>query len=123
MSNTPGTWNAAAKRIPPAANGWQTAAVRPSWPRVFAALLALVFLNGLLSFGPWWPTPGIVLQARLAPEFVGLWLLLLWLVSRPGVPSRRTLWGLSVAVLVLVLGRYADVTAPSLFGRPISLYW
>lgn len=88
-----------------------------------AALLALLFLNALLSFGPWWPTPGIVLQARLAPELVALWGVLLWLAARPAAPSRGTLWALSVLLLLLVLGRYADVTAPSLFGRPVSLYW
>ena len=93
------------------------------WLRVAAALLALVLLNGLLSFGPWWPTPGIVPQARLAPEAVGLWLLLLWLAARPRAPSRSMLWALAAVVLALVIGRYADVTAPSLFGRPVSLYW
>lgn len=92
------------------------------WP-LAGALLALIVLNGLLSFGPWWPTPGIVPQARLAPEMVGLWLLLLALAARRTPPSGRVLWGLSALVLLLVIGRYADVTAPSLFGRPISLYW
>ena len=93
------------------------------WPRMAAALAALVVLNGLLSFGPWWPTPGVVPQARLAPEMVAVWLLLLWLAARATPPSPRTLWLLAALVLGLVLGRYADVTAPSLFGRPISLYW
>ncbi|MCU0956552.1 MAG: sulfatase-like hydrolase/transferase [Hydrogenophaga sp.] len=92
------------------------------WPQA-RAVLALLVLNALLSFGPWWPTPGIRFQALLAPEMVGLWLLLLWLAARRVAPSNRTLWGLSLLVLLLVLGRYADVTAPSLFGRPISLYW
>jgi phosphoglycerol transferase MdoB-like AlkP superfamily enzyme len=80
-------------------------------------------LNSLLSFGPLWPTPGITLQARLAPEFVGLWLLLLWLAARPRAASRRAMGLLTAATLCLVLGRYVDVTAPSLFGRPVSLYW
>lgn len=88
-----------------------------------AVMLAALGLNGLLSFGPLWPTPGIVPQALLAPEFVGLWLVLLALAARPQPPSRRMLWALSASVLVLVLGRYADVTAPSLFGRPVSVYW
>ena len=105
-------------------NSPRTAAMaNTSWLRLGAAVLALLVLNTLLSFGPVWPTPGIVPQARLAPEMVGLWLLLLWLATRPVVPSGRTLWWLSTLVLVLVLGRYADVTAPSLFGRPVSLYW
>lgn len=87
------------------------------------AVAALLVLNGLLSFGPWWPTPGIVPQARLAPEFVALWLLLLWLAARQPQLSRRRLHVLSAMVLCLILGRYADVTAPSLFGRPVNLYW
>jgi len=94
-----------------------------SWLRMGVACLALLILNGLLSFGPWWPTPAVVPQARLAPELVGIWLLVLWLAARPTAPSRSSLWWLSALVLLLVLGRYADVTAPSLFGRPISLYW
>jgi hypothetical protein len=94
-----------------------------SWPRIAGALVALLALNALLSFGPWWPTPGVVPQARLAPEMVAVWLGLLALAARRQSPSPRLLWLLAAGVLVLVLGRYADVTAPSLFGRPISLYW
>jgi hypothetical protein len=94
-----------------------------TWNSVLKGLAALLVLNGLLSFGPWWPTPGIVPQARLAPEFVGLWLVLLWLAARRPEPSRRSIQALSVVVLCLILGRYADVTAPSLFGRPVNLYW
>lgn len=93
------------------------------WPQAVQGLAALLLLNALLSFGPWWPTPGIVLQAQLAPEFVGLCLLLLWLAARQPEPSPRRLWLVSAGVLVVVLGRYADVTAPSLFGRPVNLYW
>jgi hypothetical protein len=63
----------------------------PSWRSALHGIVALLVLNGLLSFGPWWPTPGIVPQARLAPEFVGVWLLLLWLAARRPVPSRRIL--------------------------------
>jgi len=100
------------------------AAPRPLSPRAaLGGVLALLVLNGLLSFGPWWPTPAVVPQARLAPEFVALWLMLLWLGARGPAPSRRTLRLLSILVLGLVLGRYADVTAPSLFGRPFNLYW
>ncbi len=94
-----------------------------SWPAALKGVAALLVLNALLSFGPWWPTPGVVLQARLAPELVALWLLLLWLVMRQRALSRRLLWALSALVFGLILGRYADVTAPSLFGRPINVYW
>ena len=34
----------------------------------------------------------------------------------------RSSW-LRFTYLLLVLGRYGDVTVPSLFGRPINLYW
>lgn len=102
---------------------WPGLAARAPWGHIALALAALLALNALLSFGPWWPTPGVVLQARLAPEMVALWLALLALAARPVPPSPRVLWWLAATVLVLVLGRYADVTAPSLFGRPISLYW
>jgi hypothetical protein len=95
----------------------------PPWRRIAATLLALLLLNGMLSFSTWWPTPGIVPDKRLAPEFVGLWLVLLGLVAWRGNLSSRTLSALALAYLLLVLGRYLDVTAPSLFGREVNLYW
>jgi hypothetical protein len=98
------------------------AAPRP-WRRIGAALLALLFLNGMLSFSTWWPTPGIVPEKRLAPEFVWLWLALLAAVGLRGRLSRALASVFALAYLALVLGRYADVTVPSLFGREINLYW
>lgn len=103
--------------------GQSTRFSRVTWPAALMGVAALLALNAVLSFGPWWPTPGITLQARLAPETVGLWLILLWLASRPAVAARRTLGALSGVTCVLIVGRYADVTAPSLFGRPVNLYW
>jgi hypothetical protein len=38
-------------------------------------------------------------------------------------PSRAAIGWLSALWLLLVLGRYADVTAPALYGRDINLYW
>jgi hypothetical protein len=91
--------------------------------RVVAAVLALLFLNGMLSFKEWWPTPGVLPDHRLAPEFVCLWLALLAAVGLAGPLSRRAVAGFTLVYMLLVVGRYADVTAPSLFGRPINLYW
>ena len=91
--------------------------------RVALALLALAVLNTALSLRNWWPTPGVLPDLRLAPEFVALWLLLLALVAWRGALSPRLLTGLSVVYLLLVLGRYADVTVPALFGRAVNLYW
>jgi hypothetical protein len=95
----------------------------PPWRRIVPALLALLLLNGMLSFSTWWPTPGILPDKRLAPEFVGLWLVLLAAVAWRGPLSPRALTALTLAYLLLVLGRYLDVTAPSLFGREVNLYW
>ena len=101
----------------PARSAWVPAS------RIALALLALVVLNTALSLRNWWPTPGVLPDHRLAPEFVALWGLLLALVAWRGRLSPRWLTGLSVAYLALVLGRYADVTVPALFGRPVNLYW
>lgn len=87
------------------------------------AVVALLFLNAALSFSTWWPTPGIVLDARIAPEFVGLWVVLLVVVAWRGQVSRRAALWLAAAYLLLVVGRYVDVTVPSLFGRPVNLFW
>jgi sulfatase-like protein len=40
-----------------------------------------------------------------------------------GQPATPALTLLSVAWLLLVIGRYADVTAQALYGREINLYW
>jgi hypothetical protein len=86
-------------------------------------LLALLFLNAILSFRDAWPTPAVLPDARLAPEFVWLWVLLLALVAWRGALSRRAPGMLAGACLLLVILRYADVTVPSLFGRALNLYW
>ena len=99
------------------------AAPPKDWRRITGALLAIVFLNGMLSFRDWWPTPGVLPDHRLSPEFVWVWLVLLAVVAWRGALSRRSLNIFTFIFLLLVLGRYGDVTVPSLFGRPINLYW
>lgn len=90
--------------------------------RVLKPLAALFLLNAALSFSTLWPTPFVVLDARIAPEFVLLWVALL-LLAWAGRTDRWSLSALTAVYLLLVLGRYADVTVPSLFGRPINVYW
>jgi len=90
---------------------------------IFKVAAALLLLNFLTSFENVWPTPLIKPDARIGPEFVGLWVLLLaWvaLFKRVGAFPLAMLTGLYMAV---VIGRYADVTVPALFGRELNLYW
>jgi hypothetical protein len=94
-----------------------------NYKRIFISLLALFVLNALMSMTNLWPTPFVKLDKRIAPEFVLLWVLILALVLWRGALSARAVTGLTVAYIVLVIGRYFDTTAPALFGRDINLYW
>jgi hypothetical protein len=101
-----------------------TASAAPSpWRRALRPVVALLFLNAMLSFTNWWPTPAPRPDHRLAPEFVWAWVLVLVLVAWRGRVSRWALTAISVVYTVLVISRYGDVTIPALFGRPINLYW
>lgn len=94
-----------------------------SGARAAAAVLAAALLvNGLLSMRNLWPTPLVVPDARLAPEAVLAWCVLL-LAAWAGRAGPRTCAALAAATLALVVGRYADVTVPALFGRGLNLYW
>jgi hypothetical protein len=96
----------------------------PSSTRRWLTLGAtLLVLNALLTFHNVWPT----LWVRPAPELsvelgVVLLALVAW-VSFVGALGRKALVGFTLLVLVLLLGRYAEVTAPALYGRPVNLYW
>jgi hypothetical protein len=110
-------------RRPPASGEAEPDRSPASWRRVAAAMLALLCLNGLLSFRSGWPAAGIVPDHRLAPEFVALWLLLLAAVALRGAFPRAMVSAVAAAYLALVLGRGVDVIVPGLFGRPVNLYW
>ena len=83
----------------------------------------LVVLNLSLTFGNVWPTLSIRLTGDLSVELavVALSLVLAWrwIETR----FRGTVRWLSVLWVVLVVGRYAEVTARSLYGRDINLFW
>ena len=91
--------------------------------RTMAVLAAFALLNTLLAMRNWWPTPAVLPDARLAPEFVALWVLLLGAVAWRGALSDRALAWLAAGYLGMVVGRYFDVTVPALFGRAVNLYW
>ena len=90
------------------------------WPLL---VLALVLLNAALTFANVWPTLAIRLTGDLSLEaalgVLGLMLTRRWV----GVRSGKALGGLAAAGVVLIAGRYIEVTAESLYGRDINLYW
>ncbi len=80
-------------------------------------------LNAALSFHNHWPTPWVEVRRELSVE-IPLLILALALGARVwGPPSRRLLAGLALILTLMALGRYAEVTAPALYGRPINLFW
>ena len=94
-------------------------------------LVAIVLLNLSLTFYNVWPTPRIRWQGHISAELAAVIVgLAVWLgASRAtalgdGIGVRRRVVRVLAAVWVaLVIGRYLDVMAPALYGRPINLYW
>ncbi|HVL56015.1 MAG TPA: hypothetical protein VM491_05895, partial [Burkholderiaceae bacterium] len=84
---------------------------------------ALALLNVALSFRNLWPTPAVVPALAVSVEAFALLLALAAAAALGRAPRQRLRAIIAVALTALVLGRYADVTAAALFGRPISLYW
>ena len=103
--------------------GWVAAIGRIPAVRWVGLVAALVLLNVSLTFTNIWPTLGVRLNADLSVE-TALCVLGLVLVRRwhcgPGRVALRWLAGLWI---VLVVGRYVEVTTASLYGRDINLYW
>jgi hypothetical protein len=99
--------------------GAQWAAASP-WIALAVALLAL---NAALTFRNVWPTIWILPRAELSIELGVLLLALVAWTSFVRPLGRAALVLLTLLFLVFVLGRYAEVTAPALYGRPVNLYW
>jgi hypothetical protein len=97
-----------------------TRAVVVRWS-VLAA--ALVLLNLSLTFVNVWPTLFVQLTGAVSIEAAFLVLLIVVIRARIGPPPRAVLRMLGMLWVFLVVGRYADVTSRSLYGRDINLYW
>jgi hypothetical protein len=96
----------------------------PPAPRQWAALAAaLLVLNAALTFRNVWPTLWIAPRAELSLELGVLLLALVAWTSFVGPLGTKARAALTLLVLVFALGRYAEVTAPALYGRPVNLYW
>jgi len=96
---------------------------RHEWRRSIGLAAAVVFLDVAVTFSNIWPTPAIRWQGELSVELASFILLLVIATRWLGPPSRAALGWLSVLWVLLVIGRYVDVTAPALYGRDINLYW
>ena len=85
---------------------------------VFA--LALLILNISLTFENVWPTPWITWTGELSMEFAIAAAILLFITARQTSLSRAALRRLTVLWILLIVGRYVDVTAPALWGRELN---
>jgi hypothetical protein len=88
-----------------------------------ALAVALLVLNGALTFRNVWPTLWVAPRAELSIELGVLLLVLVAWTAFVRPLGAKALVALSGLVLVLLAGRYAEVTAPALYGRPVNLYW
>ena len=93
--------------------------------RLLSRILAVVLLDASITFSNVWPTPAVKWTGAPSVELAIL-LLALIVALRGGLvapSSRRLLRWLSIGWLLLILGRYIDVTAPALWGRDLNFYW
>lgn len=91
--------------------------------RTADALFAALLINALLVLGNVWPTPWPEFRLAASPELALLLVVLAaWRWYR-GPVKAWVVAVLSAGLVLLVIGRYADVTAPALYGRPVNLYW
>jgi hypothetical protein len=94
-----------------------------SWLRSLQVVLALALLNFALTFDNLWPTPAIVPSAAVSLEFLALLAILLGSAKLAPAARARVVSLAALLYTLLAFGRYAEVTIPALFGRPINLYW
>jgi len=85
--------------------------------------LAVLALNAALTFHNLWPTLWVTLPLEMSIELAALLLALVIYAAFGKTPGRLALAALTALLLLAVLGRYLDVTAPALYGRPVNLYW
>lgn len=91
--------------------------------RVLDTVFALLLVNALLVFGNIWPTPWPQFKLAASAELALLMLAGAIWRWRGGTLGGWRISAVAGLLLVLVVGRYLDVTAPALYGRPVNLYW
>ena len=85
--------------------------------------VALLLLNAALTFHNVWPTPWISPTMEMSVELGVVLLGIVAYAAWRGAVPRGVRVALAVLLFLLVLGRYAEVTAPALYGRPVNFYW
>ena len=86
-------------------------------------LLALFALNIGMAHQNIWPTLWVRPTTELSLELI-IFVMGIALVCEVGIEvGRRVQWVVSTFLLLFVIARYIDVTAPALFGRRIDIYW
>src|SRR5215216_4050802 len=91
-----------------------------SWITLAAALL---LLDASVTFHNIWPSPAVGWSGEVSIELAAVILALVTAHFLIGIPSRPVRRAMAIGWLVLVIGRYLDVTAPALWGRTINFYW
>jgi hypothetical protein len=92
--------------------------------RGYAGLaLALFVLNFALTFHNAWPTPWITTRHELSIEIAVLLLVLAFYAYLHRSVSPRLMTALAIVLTIMTIGRYAEVTSPALYGRPVNIYW
>ncbi len=87
------------------------------------AVPAIVFLNLLLTTQNIWPTPWVRPTTELSIEIAFIVFALAIVTELRTTQISRLKIPVSAILLILIIGRYADITAPALFGRPVDLFW
>ena len=88
-----------------------------------AVAVALLLLNLSLTFRNVWPTLAIRPTAELSPDLAVAVLGILLFRRWTGRVSARMLSGAAVVWVLLIAGRYVDVTTRALYGRDVNPYW
>lgn len=93
----------------------------PLWISLFAAI---ALLNAALTFANVWPTLGVTWRGGLSAELAAVLAAFVWRFHRTGQPpSPRLVRRMAWVWVFLAVGHYIDVTARSLYGRDVNLYW
>ena len=86
-------------------------------------VVAVVILQVSLTFVNVWPTLDVQPTTDLTVELPLAVLLIIGLTRRYSGSAIMLIRALSTGWVLLIVGRYVDVTTRSLYGREVNLYW